>query len=293
MLLAEPKSAGDMDLSCFYEGYKIADVLAACQQLPFFSSLRGVLVKEFYPKSSDFDKGGLEAYAKNPVTTTRLVFVNQGKSDLAKKLGGLAEVVDCSHELPETVVKWITSLFKQRGLGCTQRAARLLCEFCRADMGRIDGEIQKLSAYCADGQIGEEDVQELVFKDEEYQIFELTNAIASKNPGRAYGVLKTITAGGGSGAGAILLSTLHNSFKRMHIVKNSKDSDKVLSGYMGVKEYAVKMARRQASLLSAQAIDAVAELCRRADREYKSGKINVEAALTHAVLRAVAAAQQN
>jgi len=287
LLLAPLRESECFDLNyvVFSEDYKLADAVAACRQLPFLAEKRAVVVRECYPKAAELEGNApVAAYALDPSPDTLLVIVNSSTSEIRKKLKDAVQFVDCSTEEPEVVARWISGMFKQRGISCPHPVAVRLCGYCRADMARIDGEVEKLAAYCEGGEVTVADVDELVTRDTEYQVYELSNALAAKNPARALEILGDLMGKHDLGYVSAVLATLYNFFKRLYVSAGAPESDRTLSEYLGVKEYAVKMSRKTAAAYPPSALKAAAELCRSADVDMKSGKISAAAAVNSVVL---------
>ena len=72
----------------------------------------------------------------------------------------------------------------------------------------------------------------------------------------------------------MILSTLNNYFKRLFVVQRSREADSVLADYLGVKEYAVKVAKRQAAQFREDTLKDFLNLCEDMDYRFKSGRVN-------------------
>lgn len=262
----------------------LAPALEACELLPFMAEKRVVTLYQWEGKGNAADKKRWEAYLKQPCESTLLVIVNATTTDLAKKLPEGALYVDCSFEAPEVVAKWIAGMIRPQGYTIGGRAARMLAEYCLCDMARIDGELQKLKAYTGDsGEITPESIEALVTKSEEYVIFDLTDALAVGNTDRAMRVVQNALAKNDSGV-PLLLDTLYRFLKRIYVVASSHASDSEVANALGVKPYAVKLARQTADRLGWQRALKGMQLCMAADLDYKSGKYDAATALQTVIL---------
>lgn len=63
----------------------------------------------------------------------------------------------------------------------TGEALDYLISNCGRDLWRLDNEIRKIANYQIKGVVGKSEVEELLIPSAEYNIFELTNALANKN----------------------------------------------------------------------------------------------------------------
>ncbi len=275
-LLTEPyrNDFFDLNSSFFYESYRIKDVTEQCLMLPFMSDRRVVVVRECYPTAEELDKGALGKYLRDPCTTTLLIISNQKKSEISKKAKKYVEVIDCGREENDVVVKWVISMIRSSGCQIEYPAAVKLCEFCKNDMARINTEIDKLICYCVNHMITDADVELMVAKDIEYQVYELTNALGAGNAAKAIEISNSLLSRNDSGTVPVILSTLNNYFKRLFVVQRSREADSVLADYLGVKEYAVKVAKRQAAQFREDTLKDFLNLCEDMDYRFKSGRVN-------------------
>ena len=152
-----------------------AAVVDAARTLPMMVPRRVVLLmhaerllnpkKESDATSRDLEM--LEAYLKSPVDTCCLVLVAEGvdrRRALTKLLMANATVVECTG--PADVVeaaKWVRDRVAQDGLTIEPRAARLVAERAGPDIGRLRGDVERLTLYAGDRKaITEADAKEIV-----------------------------------------------------------------------------------------------------------------------------------
>ncbi len=270
----------EMNCTFFSEGYSAADIVEAANVLPFLQEKRAVTVRDFALKK-EVEKGPLADYLAHPHPETLLIFAVRPGEKIKWPAG--VEKVDCSREEPSVVSRWIAGMFRAEGLQADAAACTRLCDYCLCNMGRINGEIKKLSAYCS-GRVTEKDVEALVAKEFDYVVFDLSNAVLKKDAGRALSVSEELTSSNDPGFVVVLLTALYNSFKRMYAAKVSKESDKILAGYFKVKEYAVTMARKQAARVPAETLKRCMDFCAEADFAFKSGKMPALSAYRNALL---------
>jgi DNA polymerase III delta subunit len=217
---------------------------------PFISQKRMVRVTEFYPTEKEY-----EAYLKplfeNPPLDSILLIVNglKGKKDaesLAKKPN--VTYVDCGRSDLEMIKRWIYLTCKKEGLYADGVTCGKLAEYCVMDMARIAKETEKLLGYClSTGQtrLTDEIVDELVYPDSEYKIYELANAIARKNYSAFIKVAKDLSEQGYNENA--LLSALASYFKGLYETSLCRGSDRDVAAALGIKEYAAKKNREQAA----------------------------------------------
>lgn len=231
------------------KGDKLQTLVDAVQCFPFMSEKRFVRVTEFYPTEKDF-----EIYLKplfdNPPSTSILCIENSAKgkagtSSLAKKAN--VTYIDCARSDEETIKKWIFITCKRAGIYADGITCGKIASYCINDMARIAKETEKLLAYCeAEGKdrLTDEIVEELVYPDSDYKIYELANALARKNYSTYMRVVKDLSVRGFNETS--LLSSLASYFKNLYDVSLCLGSDREVASALGIKEYSAKKNREQA-----------------------------------------------
>lgn len=232
------------------KGDKIKALIDAVNCFPFISEKRVVRVTEFYPTEKDFDLYLKELF-ENPPRDAILLISNTGKGKtgsvvLAKKPN--VTVVDCARSDEETIKKWIYVTCKRAGLYADGVTCGKLASYCVYDMARVAQETEKLLGYCtAVGatRLTDEIVDELVYPDAEYKIYELANALARRNYSTYMRVVKDLSTRGFNETS--LLSSLASYFKGLYETSLCKGSDQEVATALGIKEYAARKNREQAA----------------------------------------------
>ena len=91
---------------------------------------------------------------------------------------------------PAKLNQWIAAAAESKGIKIDRQAANLLSELVGPDLWQVNGELDKLSAYCRKpGKIGVNEVRLLVRGKFDENIFSLTDAIAARNKRLAFKIL--------------------------------------------------------------------------------------------------------
>ena len=146
------------------------------------------------------------------------------KANLQKKPS--VTFVDCARSDEETIKKWIFVTCKRAGVYADGVTCGKLANYCVYDMARIAQETEKLLGYCtAVGveRLTDDLVDELVYPDAEYKIYELANALARKNYSTYMRVVKDLSTRGFNETS--LLSSLASYFKGLYETSLCKGSD--------------------------------------------------------------------
>ncbi len=253
--------------------FDIGQLIASLEGYPFMSKKRMTLVREFYPKQERFNEG-LKNYLENPFNESLLVIVNEKSSDNFKKFSNVC-VVDCSKVDISLLIRWIKGKCKSFNVEIDGETAKSLSEFCLCDMTRIKTETEKLISYVGDGgTITLKDIEQMVSKDLEYKIYELTDYIAKKNFEEALAVIKDMISKGEQSTR--LLSYIYNYFRKLLHVAISDMRIEEMAKSFAVKEYAIKKMKEQSEMFKKRSLkNAVDTLCD-ADYKIKSGLADAE-----------------
>lgn len=262
------------------------------QVCPFGDPFRVIVVKDFNHKkqvNKQFMQK-LEQYAEQKQFTTVLVFFNAGE-DVNCFVKG-ATVVDCSPLNEFEIGRIIDEKLKGSKVTLSSSARLKLINFSNFNLTKIIGEIEKLKAYKEEGEVSEQDIEKLVSKDSEYQVFELTQAIANGDSGKAVEILNNLMVKEKSAYSMII--PLYNNFKRaLYISINRSLSDKDLAAYLQIKEFAVKMLRAQTRVFSAVELKNITHSLFKLDENIKQGKIKEEVGLISTVLNILMVRNKN
>ena len=221
------ESERDFNQSILYG--KDAEVLSLISELksyPMMAERRLVILKEAqYFKAIE----QLESYLENPANSTIFVICYKYKTfDARKKTLKNAlknGVVFKSEKVKEyQLAEWIQQYIKTTGYELTSKACMLLIESLGNDLGRIVKELEKLAVLIEKGAIiNENHIEENIGISKDYNVFELTNAVANKDNLKA---LKIVDYFDHNPKAADLVFVISNLFKffsqimRIHFLPN-------------------------------------------------------------------------
>ena len=246
----------------------INQIITSLEGYPFMSQKRMTLIREFYPKQETL-KSGLKDYLENPLSTSILVIVNEKACDTIKKYSSVC-TVDCSKADISLLIKWIKAECSLSGVNIDGETAKMLAEYCLSDMTRIKTETNKLISFAGSGgTIQSQDVNNLVARDLEYKIYELTDYIGKKNFDKALLVINDMTTKGE--LPSRILSYIYNYFRRLLHVAISDMTNSEIADAFGVKEYAVAKMKQQSAMFKKKALKNAVDMLCSADFNIKSG----------------------
>lgn len=262
------------------KGGDISELVRAAESFPFMSEKRIVKATDFYPTEREYD-AYLKNYFENPQESTILLIVNsrapKGKAADLKKIKTVTHV-DCSKADDETVIRWIYTQFKRAGVEIDAECCERIARYCLFDMSRVAGETEKLKAYALQGgAITSEVVDDVVYRDTDYKMYELTGAIARKNYTSYMSVMNELLAKGVDEMN--ILNGICTYFRTMFEIVAMGKSDADTAALLGQKEYYVKKQRQQAMLFSKQRVKNCYMNTFGAINDVKNGKISQSGAL--------------
>lgn len=245
-------------------------VIDACNTMPFMAEKKVIAVKENEKKLSQELAGLLKDYVKNPNPSTVLVLINGDNSSFSKLP---AESIDCNRLDAYTVSGFIKQKVGKTDIKINDLAIKKLMEYTNGYLGKIDLELDKLLS-AADGEITKELVEEMVNKDLEYSIFELTDCISNGRNDRAIKIIDDLMQD--YKTNKLILGLLQNHFRRLMFVSLSKQSTKEIADFLGVKEFAVQKAKELASKYKKMSLIKINKMIAETDFFIKSGRLNLK-----------------
>jgi DNA polymerase-3 subunit delta len=204
-------------------------------------------VKNLFGRGSNEQKlAALEDYCKNPNPDALLVFVadhisipadlrrmemqdKERYQRIRETMGQYCGIVELARVQEGEAVRWISDYCASRGVGVKIEAdgARELVDALGSDMMMISNELEKMILYVGEKKrITLGDVETMVLAAKQRSLYELTDAISSKQRVRALEVLNAILMSGEGEEAAIgYIYLLAKTFRQMLVIleRNVRD----------------------------------------------------------------------
>ena len=185
------------------------DIVSVASAFPMMAPRRVVVVKGFDRVAN---REVLIPFFSNPMPSTALVMVSEKKPDLRTKLSKALEqhaVIIEFRPLPDyKIPPWIGGRISKHGKEISTEACELLHAHVGQSLRELQNEIDKLFIYLGDKKsIDVDDIDTVVGISKRYNIFELQNAIGSKNLPRAQEILERMLDAGEYPVGMITMLT--------------------------------------------------------------------------------------
>lgn len=266
------------------ENFDVNNTLNACNQFSFFSEKRMVIVQDLAKELTNDNKFRFENYSKNPNIDCVLILIDTISSKVFDFMKNV-EVIECKPN-DFFVQNYIKNNVEKLGNTISLQNCKKLNDYCLGNLNRITLEIKKLSDYVGKNkEITAQVIDNLVFKDTELKVFDLTNALGVKDGNRALKILNDMIT---SGEPPIkILGLINANFRRMMFAKINKGSNTDLAKALNVKEFAIAKAKESASFFSASQLKKIINLLLEADYNIKSGVMSQENVLYYVVCKIV------
>jgi DNA polymerase III subunit delta len=169
-------------------------------------------------------------FLRIPTDARRMEMDDKNRYERLKEtLGEHCGMVELARVSDEDAMRWILATAQEADVRVDPDAARELVDALGADMMLISSELEKLLLYTSGrGRITLGDVETMVLAAKQRSLYELTDAISSRNRARALallqGLLNSSDAGEDSAIGHLYM--LARTFRQMLVIleKNVRDS---------------------------------------------------------------------
>ena len=230
------KALDTTEVTRFDETATLSQITAAAQTFSMFSSKRLIVVRNI----SDSSLKELKKYLDNPNPDTTLVLVINSEKAPTFKLG--IQTVDCSPIQGDILLKLIAKQVGDSGKQITANAATLLAGYCSNNYSKINNELNKLLNLTEDKVLDIRHIEGNVTPNEDYQIFELGNAIAKQDIFKADRILAHMQQSGVEDYA--IFGNLVGMYRRLYYALCSKATNDQVASVLKCNPYAVLYARR-------------------------------------------------
>ncbi len=226
---------------------KDADVLAVISEakgFPMMSERRLVIVREAQDLK-DIEK--LEAYCAQPNLSTVLVLEYKYKKfdsrkKITKEIAKNGIVFQSDKVKDYQLTGWINSYLTKRNYTITPKASQLLSDSLGNDLSKITNELNKLELLLQKGTaINEIHIEENIGISKDFNVFELVNAIASRDILKAFQIVEYFSNNPKAGPLVVVITNIFNFYSRiMRIQFSTSKAPDELAKQLGVHPFAVK-----------------------------------------------------
>jgi len=200
----------EFNYDVFYPASPPQEIVNAASTMPFMSSRRLVVLKDFHAFPAPAVKA-LVPYFTNPAVTACMVVFSQkapaASLDITK--------VYCLNIKDSDIPAWLKQAAAQRGLRLTGEAVDSLIEFVGYEVGLLTMELEKL-ASSGSRTISGSDVASSASMVREFTTFELVDSLIAGKSSRAFMILKNLISNMGSHELPIIMGTLNWHYRQFY-----------------------------------------------------------------------------
>lgn len=266
----------------------IEDVVGNAKRFPMMADRQVVVVREAQELSRTIEN--LDSYAVNPQPTTVLVLAYKYKTldkrkKLVKSLGKSGLVFESKKMYENQIGTWITRVLQGKGYTIEPKANAMLVEFLGNDLSRISNELNKLQIILPKGsQITAKDIEVNIGFSKDFNVFELQNALGSKNQLKAYQIAQYFADNPKDNPMVVTTSLVFNFFVKLLKYHGLKDKNpKNVAPVLGISPFFLKdydVALRNYPMRKVSAIVAALR-----DIDVKSKGVGANSLSTHDLLK--------
>jgi DNA polymerase III subunit delta len=241
----------DFNLTVMYgKDSNWVDVVNACKRYPMFAEKQIVILKEAQTLK---DFGNLEAYFNAPLPTTIFVIAHKYKKFDARLKATKALTKNASYftsnPLKEFAIPdWIIDQGKSLDIKIAPPAALLLSNYLGNDLLKIVNELEKIQLNLAeDKQLTEALIQKYIGISKEFNVFDLPDAIISKNTTKVYNMLSYFLSNPKDAPMVLILGSLYNKYSQIYGIHSMRGADdKTIAAALKMSPFFVKDISKQA-----------------------------------------------
>lgn len=258
---------------------EVGQILEAAKRFPMMAEKQVVIVKEAQQLKKIEE---LEPYFETPLESTVLIICHKYKKvdarkAFAKKLSKNGMLFYSERLYDNQIPTWIAGYSKSKGYTVEPKAAQMLVEFLGLELSKISNELDKLfiTLEGKTNAISAKHVEENIGISKDYNNFELTNALASKDVLKANKIINYFASNPKNNPLVVTNSMLYSFFSKVlmyQTLKNKGDAAREL----GVNPYFLKDYQQAAGLYSIKKVVAIVAYIREYDLKSKGvGNANV------------------
>jgi DNA polymerase-3 subunit delta len=249
-LLSETEK-GFNQMVMYGKDVEISAVLNNARRFPMMGERQVVIVKEAKDISDLGKKEAqqmLEAYVKNPLPSTVLVFAHKyktldGRSSLAKTLDKHALLVTTKKLYDNQLPDWVSNYVKEQGHAVDRKAATMLAEHVGNDLERLTNEIQKILINFSGEKVQIDDsmVQRYVGISKDYNVFELQKALAIRDVVKAQRIVQYFEANVRNNPIIPIIALLYSYFSKLLVIHHGGDySEGAVASKLRIKPFVTR-----------------------------------------------------
>lgn len=282
-------SSGELDYKVLHGSDTSADeIINSAGTMPFFSSKRLVVVKDF-DKLSKEDASKVAAYIKNPNQHTCLI-IDSGDASILEDSPSIARHAKVFRFAPlsdNELSNWIKRYLSVQGKTIEDEALDILKEYKGAEILSLSGELDKLMTFIDKRKsVTVDDVENLVGKSAISSAFGIASAIGDKNASKAISIVRELTSSGKRPYEIIgILSWFFKRILKAKLLLDAGDTEPLVCQKLRVNRRSAEEFFTHVHSFSAQDLESKMKVLLDADLSIKRPRYNPSLIMEFAIIR--------
>jgi DNA polymerase-3 subunit delta len=200
--------------------------------------------------------------------------IDKRKKVLLEVVSGYGSLVRVDRQSTDALCKWVGTALHKENIRITMEAINSLVDRTEGNMRVLSNEIQKIVLYCAGSGIQEITLNELeaiCIPDIRGSIFQMTDAIGTRNTGRALTVLDTLISMKEPVPKIRFMLSRH--LRQLICAKELSTSERIMSE-LKVVPFVARNLSSQAKYFKMEELVELYEACALSDFSVKTGRID-------------------
>ncbi len=171
------------------QNINISDFINLCESIPLGCDFKCIVVKDWdLSKLTVNEAKILSDVFSNIADFCNIIIANINIEIANIKIKKFIEIikkngliVNCPLQTLADIIEFIVEKVKQDNSSISKFNARKLSEYCNNDLNKISYEIDKLTSFCYDREINQNDIELLVTPSMEFKVFDMIKFINNRN----------------------------------------------------------------------------------------------------------------
>jgi DNA polymerase-3 subunit delta len=246
------------------------------ETMPFFADSRVIVIENsglFKKCPEDFEKK-LQALPES----THIIFVENEvdkRNRLYKWIGKAGYVSEMNTPDEKMLLGWVKGLCKKEEKQMDDSVIIYFVEHMGTDMLLLKNELEKLFSYCyGKSEITIEDVRQVCVSQAEDKLFDMLDAIGSRNQEKALLLYHDLLALREPAMRVLYMFTRHfHILMQVNALSEEGKDNKTIASACGIPPFLVKKYAAQAGKYTYQQLRCMVEQCQDTDERIKTGRV--------------------
>lgn len=285
----------------------MSDILQTAQMIPMMSEYSFILVHDYPFEKQASDLQELKEYFKDIPESAILVFwfdsieigykksrdgIITPDSSKWKSIEAAFAKAGCSVNLEKRsesdIAKLLVNSAKKRNCTLDMNNARYLIGISGNDIQTLFSELEKICAYCGEGEITREDIDKLAVKSLQAKVFDLSKFILAGNADSAFSVLNSLFSQKEQPIGILtVISSCYIDMYRVKCAKAANVNEYEIADYYSYKgrDFLIRNASRNCRNISFESLRNSIDILQSADKLMKSSSLDANIILEETVAK--------